>query len=190
MPRSYKSINGTYRQGWQQHSPPAGPSRGVCWLPQRKPFSQLPLLTLRATTLKALLVAKGTFNSEAFFGGCNVPWRSSQLCFGEKPMGFSPFPRLGVTSYLRRRLFGWRGFFFFLPFSYSFAFINTRKRFLLRLLPGLRQLKQLPAPEGGAHGSLEQGARRCYNNGGRSGWGAKNTGFPFSHHVIKANSLH
>lgn len=124
MPRSYKSINGTYRQGWQQHSPPAGPSRGVCWLPQRKPFSQLPLLTLRATTLKALLVAKGTFNSEAFFGGCNVPWRSSQLCFGEKPMGFSPFPRLGVTSYLRRRLFGWRGFFFFPPF---FLFLRIYK---------------------------------------------------------------
>lgn len=172
MPRSYKSINGTYRQGWQQHSPPAGPSRGVCWLPQRKPFSQLPLLMLRATTLKALLVAKGTFNSEAFFGDCNVPWRSSQLCFGEKPMGFSPFPRLGVTSYLRRRLFGWRGFFFFLPFSYSFAFINTRKRFLLRLLPRLRRLKQLPALGGGAHGSLEQGGKEILQQWGKERMGS------------------
>lgn len=36
--------------------------------------------------LKAVLVAKGTFNSKAI-GEYNVPWRRSQLCLGERLIG-------------------------------------------------------------------------------------------------------
>lgn len=60
--------------------------------PQRRPFSQLPLLALRAAAFKALLVAEGTFSSKALGDG-NVPWRSSQLCLGERLLkeGFEGF---------------------------------------------------------------------------------------------------
>lgn len=130
MPRSYESVTDTYHERWQQRSPPAGPSRGVCWRPQRRPFSQLPLLALRAAALKALLVAEGTFSSKALGDG-NVPWRSSQLCLSERLLGegFEGFLSLPEARcrFVFTASFVWlAGFFFFLiPFPYYFAFINA-----------------------------------------------------------------
>lgn len=67
--------------------------------------------------LKALLVAKGTFNSNAI-GEYNVPWRRSQLCLGEQLIGerFDVFLFLPEAQchFIFTALFVWLvGFFFF-----------------------------------------------------------------------------
>lgn len=100
--------------------------------------------------LKALLVAKGTFNSKAI-GGNNVPWRRSQLCLGEWLIG-EQFDGLLILPeaqchFIFTASFVWPVvfFLFFLAFFFSplllciYKYMKIKLCFQLNLLPRLWQ---------------------------------------------------
>lgn len=126
--------------------------------------------------LKALVVAKGTFNSKAI-GEYNVPWRRSQPCLsewliGERFDGFLLLPE-AQCHFIFTASFVWLVvFFFFLLFILLciYKYMKIKLRFQLNLLPRLWPLKQFLACclchwEGvcmqQGNGSLEQGGT-CY----------------------------
>lgn len=99
--------------------------------------------------LKALLVAKGTFNSKAI-GEYNVPWRRSQLCLGEQLIGerFDGFLFLSEAQchFIFTASFVWLVFFFLLFLLLCiYKYMKIKLRFQLNLLPRMWQLKQFLA---------------------------------------------
>lgn len=94
--------------------------------------------------LKALLVAKGTFNSNTI-GEYNVPWRRSQLCLGERLIGeqFDVFLFLPEAQchFIFTAPFVWLvGFFFvFFLLLHVYKYMKIKLHFQFNLLPRLWQ---------------------------------------------------